>query len=84
MIDLNRMRELDLAEITVRVARFADDTRTPISYQAIARARVATTPWGVGVRSTPEAAVEAALADAALRFREAYHAKHGAPSKYGF
>ena len=80
MPDLNVLTEMDLAELIVRVNRYEKDT--PVSYQAIVKGRTKPTgPWGVGVRSTPNAAVEAALAEYAEIVRDSYRA---APSKYGF
>ena len=62
MPDLNVLTELDIAELIVRVSRYEKDI--PVSYQAIVKGRTTPTgPWGVGVRSNPNAAVEAALAE---------------------
>ena len=90
MIDLNRLRELDVQELRVSVSRYADDMKTPAAYQATAKRRTALPgPWGVGVRATPEAAVEAALEEAAKLIRDDFRAAYPetaavAPSKYGF
>lgn len=89
MIDLNRLRELDVQELRVSVSRYADDMKTPAAYQATAKLRTAISgPWGVGVRATPEAAVEAALEEVASHIRGNYRAAHpevaAAASKYGF
>ncbi len=70
MFDLNRMRELDVDELVVRVSQYAPDARTATSYQAIAKLRGKPGgPWGVGIRSNPEAAVNAALDEIAQRTR---------------
>jgi hypothetical protein len=96
MIDLNRLRELDVQELTIRVSRYADDMKTPEAYQATAKRRTAVSgPWGVGVRATPEAATLAALEEVAAQVRDAFRKAHPdiadlygksapAPSKYGF
>lgn len=53
-----------LQELTVRVSRYGPDMKTPEAWQAIAKYRErAAGPWGVGIRATPEAAIEAALAE---------------------
>lgn len=54
-----------LCELIVRVSRYADLSRAihePAAWQAIAKYQGAVKgPWGVGIRATPEAAIEAAL-----------------------
>ena len=90
MIDLNRMREMDVQELIIRVSQYGPDLKTPTSYQAIAKLRTqAAGPWGVGIRSNPAAAAAAALDEAALRIRDSFRAARpeitaAAPSKYGF
>lgn len=54
------LQERGVEELVVRVSRYDGDE--PAAWQAIARFRHAPKgPWGVGVRSNPQAAVEAAL-----------------------
>ena len=94
MPDLNVLTELDIAELIVRVNRYEGaGLGIPVSYQAIAKGRAKPTgPWGVGVRSNPNAAVEAALTAYAEIVRDSSRAPRagvveaygGAPSKYGF
>ena len=90
MVDLNQMRDLDVEELRIRVSRYGSDLRTPEAYQAVVKSRTKPTgPWGVGVRSTPNAAVEAALVEYAKIIRDSFRAAHpeitaAAPSKYGF
>jgi len=91
VIDLNDMRRMDIEELIVRVHRY--EAGVPVGYQAIAKLRAAPSgPWGVGMRSNPEAAVSAALEEAARHICDGFRAAHpeiaaaapAAPSKYGF
>lgn len=54
-----------LEELTVRVSRYAnlsDATGEPAAWQAIAKYRGRSSGlWGVGIRATPHAAIQAAL-----------------------
>lgn len=53
-------RQGDLAELTVRVSRY--EKNRPVAWQAIAKYKDCPKgPWGVGVRSCPVAAINAAL-----------------------
>lgn len=56
-----------LCDLTVRVSRYASLSAAidePAAWQAVAKYRGAEGgPWGVAVRSTPEAAIRAALTD---------------------
>lgn len=48
-------------EITIRVSRYGPDGKTPAAYQAIARAPKPSRNYGLGVRTNPVAAVQAAI-----------------------
>ena len=51
-----------LRELIVRVSRYADDCKQPLAWQAIAKYHGRETgPWGVGILTTPEAAIRRAL-----------------------
>lgn len=57
-------RDEGLAEITIRVSRYAADGKTPEAFQAIAKYRERITgPWGVGVMASPTAAGRRALGE---------------------
>ena len=60
-------RDGDLAEITIRVSRYAADGKTPAAFHAIAkhRSRIAG-PWGVGVTSSGSTAARRALEPARM------------------
>jgi hypothetical protein len=59
----NAFRKDGLAELTIRVSRYAADVRTPVEVQVIAKGQQAITgPWGVGLAFPPGKAVRQALA----------------------
>lgn len=62
---IRAVKEDGLCELTVRVSRYSDISKAlkePAAWQAIAKYQDAESgPWGVGIRSHPVKAVEAAL-----------------------